>query len=1307
MYKLSVLKVEDPSCFFCQILKEGCSTEYEQLFVELNSIYGRAYRDVEELKPASLPVGAFCVVFYEEMNRWCRAVLDSIVCSAHDELVECFLVDYAIFCPIKKTNIRFPVEEVNKLPFRAKKFRLRNIQPISLCINVIENTAEMRPAKRWDTAAIHCFQQLLDESLKIEAEIYTLKDSFMIVDLYITTVDTMICANDYLVAMKYACFENSNKTKNSEVTSPAPTLKNIRAPLYSSNPPTIPFWGDAYTAAFHPPLPCSAGHLAHLHLDRTQRIFPLDGTQRRGRRNAQINHEQKPNRTQEKPRTSDSNTRVESAPLQFVWPVWSRSDTRRRHSTEITEKSFGKLSPAGENKSALMPESIRKQDLARLLQFLNPTPGKLPEEEPKKSLKIINPERAIFVNKFLTPFSTLEEVFLCVEIKKLLIMRGYDGPNLTESYCWTPIAEGLDSIVISPDGSNPFYYIPPLLSFLSCASVVYKALPSRRGPHAVIICPGWKKAHSVYSLLIHLSKNIRPLNPMLLLVGLKKEETECIKFRRQCEVIVTTAQSFLRCLEHHGLFLLNLCHLVFDDVDVLFSKAGPEMSEILQFYKKTVSAANRDGSPQQIVAVGSKWIHDMQRLLQYTTTPRIVITNMEQAAVFTNVQQVIQLCLECEKMSMLLRCLDFTPVHTQKILIFTKNDEEAELVHKAVQTTSVYSLLLNKSLWHLFDHVLQQWRKPFGHRTVVVLVITDDYAPLSEITDATCIIHYSFPENVLGLRLFSLLDYIQGRIDKISMEEDDNLRAKSVLLMTNKHASFGINVLKSLQQAQATIPPELDALAQGLLQVCENKKQNKALCSHLKAFGYCNQDKHVCPHRHCINPLVDLPGGVAAIPESDQYITVLPLSIVDAARFFGRVVTKSDPYSKLSAELKEYYESPMNKDPAQKVQCKHLYAISEGSDYHRVQVLSTKIVGNVSYARVQYIDDGRTDEILVHELFLLPPAFQSVPPQFREFFVCRVKPFDNEDMWDPKVTRIITRSIRGKEHRAKVVLSLGKTYWLDPMLQVTILSDLSTCTYDLNVRTEILSTGLATDNPQHISKLKALLENSGCSQLSADREEENVVLPETSTDGTSISTPPYDSSISTPPCLETADFDSGNKVVSNNLSPHSDEEREELKEVTADDDSESLKTLLSTRFVIVLYPEVKWFETDDTVTLTVKLQPLTDPKCIFYSDKLVFSCEAGGKHYRADMELYKEIVREKSECRLKNGKAVISIRKRKLELWNKLLKHKHPNVSFDFDHLEDSEDSEGNKSGFNCTKKFYNVINEDLVSSEYSESESD
>nr|DBA16790.1 TPA: hypothetical protein GDO54_002329 [Pyxicephalus adspersus] len=911
------------------------------------------------------------------------------------------------------------------------------------------------------------------------------------------------------------------------------------------------------------------------------------------------------------------------AGVESPWPALCKVDRTRRLSNETQKESIARIGTLNRNSSSPPPDDMgQEQIFTKLLYFLNSTPPEEKDEQPKI---VRNPQQAVFISKTLTAYPTLESASLCGSIKKRLMATGNSGPNLTESYCWTPIAEGSDTIVISPDSSNPMCYIPPLLSYLNCASVVYKVLAAKHGPHVIVLCSGWDKCHMVYNLLLDYCKCARLVNPMLVLVGQSDEEIQGINFRKHCDVLVTTPHCLLRCMEHHGLLLLRLCHLVLDEVDVLFSKAGSQMSDILEAFKKTVSVETRDDTAEQIVAVGNTWHKDMELLLNYTSCPQVIITSMEQAIMFANVQQILHMCLDCEKMSVLLQCLDFKPVNAQKILIFTSFDEEAELVHKAVQTSSTYSLLLHEKEVHNFTYILEQWKKKFSPGTMICLVVTDTYAPILEITDASCIIHYSFPRNigVLNKRLFSLLDYVQSKIDTVTRQQKDCFRAKSVLLMTEKYARHAVDVLKSLQQSQATIPPELLDLTEGILQAREELKSEEKLCPYLKRLGYCIQDKFSCRYRHHVNPTIDLHGRIGSV-ETDQSITVLPLCVVDAACFYGRIVIKDDPYEKLAKQLNEYYNSSDNRVLARNVETNQLCAISDGSSYCRVLVLQTRRVASVSYVTVKYIDQGGTDHVPGHKLLQLPSVFHALPPQYLEFIVCRVKPIDSEVTWDPKVTRLINRSIRGKQHRAKVVLNLGKTYWLDPMVQMSSLAGLSTYVFDLNVRQEILATGMATDNPEHVIKLKALLN----------------------------------------PCMTP---------------------------VTS---------------AISLHPEVKWYERDDTVSLTVKLHDITNHKCTFDTARVLFSGYAAGKHYEADLCLCKEIVPEKCQCLVKDGEAIITLKKKNNKSWARLLVHKHPNVTYDYDQLEDSEDSTSHFTLLNPATKPFNIVSESMASTDYSEIDS-
>eukprot|EP00079_Xenopus_tropicalis_P024247 XP_012816810.1 PREDICTED: putative ATP-dependent RNA helicase TDRD12 isoform X1 [Xenopus tropicalis] len=1199
MYEVAVLQIQDPSCFWCEILKSNGQdmkekVEYEQLYNDLNCLYGKVYRNVEEIKPAFVSVGEFCMVFCEDLNSWCRAILNAPACSAEDNLVECFLVDHAIYCPVKKKNIRLPVEACHRLPFRAKKFKLHQIQPVSLCVDLCGDKAELGVADKWDAAAIEYFKHLLKESVHAEAKLFSIENNILSVYLYIVTTEATVCVNDELVAKSFACF--CSDVQSCEKIIPT-SLQNMQPSKEVDNPAQM-FWPEIY---------------------KTKKIPFYEG-----------------------------------------FPINEKDEMEPRNHCEKKPEE-----------KEMWEEN---HDFDKLLQIINPEPIKLSENDYIQKPRTSAPQYPIFVRKTIEQCCTLKFTSLTSDLKKELVRNRYCGPSFTESYSWPSVAQGFNTIVISPDGMKPMNYIPPLLTFLHLASAVYTLLPSRNGPLAAILCSGWKKAHFVHELLLKYSKHTRPLNPMLILVGLKEEECENLNIRKGCEVIVTTPPSLLRYLKCKGLLLLRLCHLVLDEVDILFLKSGSQVIEILELFKKSVAAESRECAPQQIVATGTFWHKEMNSLLQYTTEPQVIITRMEQAAVYGNVQQVIQLCLNCEKISVLLRNLDFTPDHAQKVLIFVESDEEAELVHKAVQNHSIFSLVVNRKQVQSFSSVLQQWKNMLSRGTHIVLVVTNEYLPLLEVTDATCIIHFSFPENenVFGLRLYSLLDYIHSKTERVISLEDSFPVARSVLLMTEKHIHHSTDILRYLQHTEATIPPELSDLTQGILQANENRKFDKDICQHIKTFGVCRLNLFTCPDRHNLLPSTD---HQYSMTTTNQYISVVPVHVLDPVHFFGRIVTKEDVYTHLLEDLNKFYQIPGNQILVQEVNVSQLYAVQEGSVYHRVKVFSAKKENGVLNFSLQFIDDGRTDKVRDAQLLQLPSQFEKIPPQSAEFIVCRVQPIDNEAEWDPIVTRTISKAIKGKLHTAKVVLHIGNTYWLDPMVQRSKLSGFAACINELNVRHEILSTGMGVDNPQHISHLEELLKKTGVATVQQD-----------STDKVS------DADLSSNNMIANCCVSSLSSLDANcgarNVDLQNKLERNPLE-------SKSLQ------------PEVKWFQKDKAVILTIKLHDVTDHACMFYASRVVFSCYAGGKHYVADLELCEEILNEECECCIKNGEPVITLLKAQNRPWKSLLKQKHPNVSLDFDKWEDSEDSDGFPFVSGKPKCLYKVVSEEVESSEYSESDTE
>ncbi|KAI1235373.1 putative ATP-dependent RNA helicase TDRD12, partial [Lamprotornis superbus] len=694
-----------------------------------------------------------------------------------------------------------------------------------------------------------------------------------------------------------------------------------------------------------------------------------------------------------------------------------------------------------------------------------------------------------------------------------LVRSKFPGPTFTESYCWPPVAWGCDVVAISQQGNDPLLYIPPVLTLLQLKSD-YQALPNMSGPLALILCPGWKKAQLVFDLLKTYGKRCRRLHPMLIILGQKKEAASQVEIQG-CEVVVTTPYNLLRLLEHSTGFLCRLCHLVLDEIEVLFCDTTEQMFAILDCYKKATAQA-QGHLPHQIIAVGTQWNKHITPLIkEFMNDPHIVITVIEEAAIFGNVQQVVQPCMNSNRTAELLKILDFTQRNLQKVLVFADSVTEVETIHKqgvvnsskrccllelieastaalqecvtfhfamqALKNNSVVSLKKHKESKCNDKCVLERWRKMHSSGIPAVL---DDCLQSLGIRDATCVIHFSFPSpGVFGQRLQSMSDNIHTGIkvwvnlDWDSAVNQEHTKAKSVILLTENSSCHAPGILHYLKHAEAEIPEEFYDLTARVLESDENEKSSRPLCASLKTFGIC-RNRTECPDRHQINSSIDMAQNFAAeMIETPERVTILPLLVIHATNYFGRIVKKQkDQYTVLAKEMNDYFKVSGHRISVNTVEKSVFYGLHEGANCHRVQVVETpaKDEENVCKVTIKYIDEGRTSQVNSDQLLHLPAKFKSLPPQAVEIVVCRVKPIDNEFEWNPKVTDHINHKIKGKLHHAKVVHTLGRTVWVDPMVGVTNLPTMKMWINEYNIRSEILSTGLGTDNPEHTGEIKKL-----------------------------------------------------------------------------------------------------------------------------------------------------------------------------------------------------------------------------------------
>ncbi|XP_048461489.1 putative ATP-dependent RNA helicase TDRD12 isoform X3 [Rhincodon typus] len=1070
----------------------------------MNQFYNRSHEDLEEIKLPVLEQGQICAIYCHELRCWCRAILESLVSSGSSYLAECFLVDYAKHILVKAKDVRRAVDAFWKLPYRAKKFTLFGIQPLTLHIDVCEEKAKIGPAVRWDSAAIQYFQKMSLESEVAEAKLQGVTGDTFAVQLYLSLNDEKVCLNDDLVAKFFACYVSPKDMVKSPNSASA-----ISSALYQKK---------------EVPAKKNVGHAALALWSETVQGSALTVLK------------QGPADQEPVAQCLQSQESISSKSMSKQYSETAVSLSNRKSTESLATFSLCSLEKElnckrarfylhdemgmDRESSPVMQECDEIPAARRLLQFLNPDPlnakSELEFNLQQPSYKMaFDPWNGVLVHSLikLRPCRSMEMSPISLDLKKELWKKKIVSPNVVQAYCWPAIGRGCDLIAISQKGDDPLLYLPPLLTFLQLPSV-YSYQPRRNLPLAIIVCPGRQKAHFVCQMLMDLTRTSRPLSLSLVLVGQDPEETKKTKFTKGCDVVVTTPHSLARVLQIHCLFFIRLSHLVLDRVDVLFDEAMDEMNTILQCFREATNVPERGSTPQQLIAVGQHWSKKMDSLLKENQSdPYVVITVMEEAALYGNVHQIVKVCLDCEKTSFLITMLDFTSEILQKTIIFANCAEEVDHVFKALGSNSHFCMKVHEGMSLQVSNTMDEWSKKFNPGTHVILVTTDNCVKALRITDATCVIHYGFPSSceIFGTRLCCMVD----NFDNLTMEGSTR-QGQSIVLLTEKDVLQTVSILHYLERTEAKIPKELFKFILNMNNpddIC----YDRALCKYLKAYGICRDNK-TCPSRHKLHHNADKPRYLTAekILPATGYIEIIPTCVSDASSCYGRIihhrnkwedtpVSMEEDYLMLLKDMADYYLEDDCRKPVEQLEVSALYGLEEKS-YSRVQLIAlpkkaeSAVLRN---ARVKYIDSGHTGLVMQKQLLKLPAKFQVLPPQVVEFIVCSVKPIDNEMDWNPQVSRYIKQKISNKSHEAKIALALGNTLWLNPVVRMAKLADLKTTILEYNIRSQIMNSGFGTDNAEHIERLKDLCRVAGLSlpnehsplkQLRYDNKLEHVTL---------------------------------------------------------------------------------------------------------------------------------------------------------------------------------------------------------------------
>ena len=158
---------------------------------------------------------------------------------------------------------------------------------------------------------------------------------------------------------------------------------------------------------------------------------------------------------------------------------------------------------------------------------------------------------------------------------------------------------------------------------------------------------GWSEAQEVYNVCEMLTEYYRKtIRVDIMYSGMDKVEERNIRLINGCEVLIVTMPALNKALDGGFTNLSRLCHLIFDNADVLVEKFTEDIKVFMRSYAQVIMKAGlKEKTSQQIITMGSKWSYGISSLMNsYLTDPLVIIANKIEAALYVKVPIVVEIC---------------------------------------------------------------------------------------------------------------------------------------------------------------------------------------------------------------------------------------------------------------------------------------------------------------------------------------------------------------------------------------------------------------------------------------------------------------------------------------------------------------------------------------------------------------------------------------------------------------------------------------------------------------------------------------
>ncbi|XP_065832936.1 putative ATP-dependent RNA helicase TDRD12 [Oscarella lobularis] len=723
------------------------------------------------------------------------------------------------------------------------------------------------------------------------------------------------------------------------------------------------------------------------------------------------------------------------------------------------------LSLPSKQRQQLQPKQPADPDVRRklstVLEAIPSQTSRVTEVKPNQ----IPTDDDVFVfgaDKPTVPIRSIAEMpfspYICQRLKALHFRK----PTPVQAYTWRPIFRGANLVAVSPSNSGKtLAYLLPLLTAISNQKS-YEALPLATGPLVIILSPYWETALFTYSQVQCFSAQKQ--FETVLLYGSTEDESDWLSLLRGCDVLVSTPHCLLKALKHNYTNLMRICHLVFDDADVLTEKFTLQIREVLHELGNAIEQRHRTVKEPalscQRLLFSSTWTPAVESLVNACLSkPLIVMASKFYAAIYWKIKQVVH----CASVEESLCAIAENLLHEhERFLVVTCSEAQAKRVEVILKQLGVsVACAVQDAADPLLRQLMREWTSTSSR--LKILVVREVTFQLLQISNASAMIHVDFPttRRIYTQRMMAMKDAAStGKpcVSHLILTEESYARLPLVVEMLR---AFGHSVDEELKQR-----------AKEAIKSAERTKRSLPISKPLLAFGHFKY-LGLPDYRQAVWPDLDSPSlpGEMQLPSSGL-ATLKILHVEDASCFWARLLDfEGRPFpweTQLNLDLQNLQFDPSLFDCEEGVVCAWK---SEENACYRVEIKKLTEKGEI---KCFLIDHGSTKLVDSSDLFQLPAELRRQPRLAVRVFLCGIQPTNYDKAWTPEATEFCRSVAEGQEMKGNVALALKNTLFLTSLAQPCKLEAINVTDFSRNVKRILIKEGFAESNPKHLRILRSL-----------------------------------------------------------------------------------------------------------------------------------------------------------------------------------------------------------------------------------------